>query len=80
MDQAKIRKEEFYTNHLNQIETSESNKYGIYSEKYEEEEGFTEKFRINYSYEGVNGEKYNNIYTILKGDKGIEFKGVYSVP
>ncbi len=75
-----ILKEEFFTKYIEQIEISDSKKYNIYSEKYEEEKGFAKRYRINYSYEGGKGEKHNSIYTILKGEDGIKFQGVFRVP
>ncbi len=76
-----ILKEEFFTKYLEQIEISDSKEYSIYSEKYEEEKGFTKRYRISYSYGGEGKvEKHNSIYTILKGTDGIKFQGVFGVP
>lgn len=76
-----IIKKEFFNNHLKQIEVSNNKEYSIYSEKYEDEKGFTKRYRINYTYEIAGKEEgYNAIYTILTGEKGIQFQGVFGVP
>jgi hypothetical protein len=74
-----ILKETFFVNYLEQIEISDSKEYSIYSETYEDEKGFNKRYRINYAYKG-KGEKHNSIYTILEGEKGIQFQGVFGVP
>lgn len=76
-----ISKEKFISNHLGQIEVSDNKEYSIYSEKYEEENGFNKRYRIGYNYGGGGkGEKHSSIYTILEGEKGIQFQGVFGVP
>jgi len=72
-------KEEFFSNHLEQIEISDTKEYSVYSESYYEEKGYTKRYRINYAYEGGEGPGYNLIYTILEGENGIKFQGVFSV-
>ncbi|MEM9051771.1 MAG: hypothetical protein AAGC47_06940 [Bacteroidota bacterium] len=76
-----ITKEEFFNNYLRQIEISDTKEYSVYSEEYEEEKGFNRRYRINYSYGGNGkGEKHNSIYTVLKGEKKVQFQGVFGVP
>ena len=76
-----ITKEEFFNNYLKQIEISETKEYNIYSEKYEEEKGFNRRYRINYSYGGnERGQMHNSIYTILTGEKRVQFQGVFGIP
>ena len=76
-----ISKEEFFSNYLEQIEISESKEYSIYSEKYEKVKGFSKRYRIGYNYGGGGrGEKNGIIYTLLKGEKGIQFQGLFGIP
>ena len=74
-----ILKEEFFSKHFDQIVQRHKKEYIIHSEKYEGEKGFDKRYHINYSYEG-KGEKYNIIYKIIEGEKGIQFQGVFGVP
>ena len=76
-----ITKEEFFNNYLYQIETSDIKEYSTYLEKYEDEKGFSKRYQINYAYGGNGkGEKHNSVYTILTGEKRIQFQGVLGVP
>jgi len=76
-----ILKEEFFKNHLKQIELSETKEYSVFLERYESVKGFTERYRITYSYRGRGKrEEHNSIYTILKGENSIQFQGVFGVP
>ena len=76
-----ITKEEFFRNYLHQIEISDTKEYLVYSEKYEDKSGFSKRYRINYAYSRtIFGEHSNSIYTILTGEKRIQFQGVFSVP
>jgi len=52
-------KEEFFSNHLEQIEISDTKEYSVYSESYYKEKGYTKRYRINYAYEGGEGKGYN---------------------
>jgi len=74
-----ISKEEFFTNHIIQIETSDNKEYSVHSEKYDHENGYSKRHRIMYSYKGGEG-GYNSIFPILEGENGIQFQGVFSVP
>lgn len=79
--ESKVAKEEFFINYLEQMEQLDTKEYSVYAEKYEEVVGFNTRYRINYAFnKDRKMEGYNSIYTILKGENGIQFQGVFSVP
>lgn len=76
-----VVKEGFFAHYLEQIETSDDKPYNFHSEAYEDESGFNTRYRITYSYGGGgSGEPHSSIYTLLTGEKGIQFQGVIGIP
>ncbi len=79
--ESRIRKEDFFENHINQIIQSKEG-YSVYIEEYVEKEGYDKIYRIGYTERGNNGrgEISSTVYTILEGKRGIQFQGVIGIP
>lgn len=75
-----IEKENFFRNHFEQMNLGRNDNYDFFVEDISTiNNGYDKRYRINYRKE-YKGSKYNIIYTILEGENGIQFNGVYSVP
>jgi|TARA_R110000868_G_scaffold367410_2_gene630380 predicted metalloprotease with PDZ domain len=73
-----IIKEKFFSNSYDQLQQLDKKEYSYYVEN-SKIDGYSKLYRINYNKEN-NGNKYNIIYSLLEGEKGIKFLGVFSVP
>lgn len=70
-----IIKEDFYKNYFYQMKLIEKNNYTFFTDTISND-GYFKRHRINYSLDG----KSNVIYTVLEGNNGILFLGVFGVP
>jgi hypothetical protein len=75
---SRISREKFFSNNYDQLQQLDKKEYSYYVED-SKIDGYSKLYRINYNEEN-NGNKYNIIYSLLEGEKGIKFLGVFSVP
>lgn len=68
-------KHDFFKNHIEQIDMVKNKTYTFQVEDLNNNDNFKKRYRINYKFKN-----HNLIYTILKGENKIEFRGVFSVP
>ncbi len=74
-----VTKEDFFNKNIEQMKLPKNEVYTYFVERIQNDKGFSQRVRINYL-EKNNGNEYNIIYTILKGEKKVRFLGVFSVP
>ena len=79
---SRISKELFFKKYLDQINFVQGKEYGYHIENYQGQIGFDQLVIISYSFKkGLFGqENHDYLFRYLKGEKGIRFLGVISVP
>lgn len=74
-----VKKGEFFNQHIDQLRLGSKTNYSYFVEDIKDITGYNKRYRISYTNK-FKGNKYDIIYTILEGQKGIKFLGVFSVP
>lgn len=74
-----VKKSVFFNKYINQLRLGSKENYSYFVEDLRDVTGYNKRYRISYA-KKFRGNKYDIIYTILEGEKGIKFLGVFSVP
>jgi len=76
----RIPKEDFFSKHFDKMKQPYNREYDVYEERFKNVKGYNKRYRISYFDGGRGDETSSTIYTILVGEKGIKFLGVFSIP